>query len=917
MATAHGLRPARSRGPSSDDPVLISKITAPGLPSWLIPRLRLDALIESGAQGPLTTVVGPPGAGKTMAIALWASTRPAAAPLAWLTLDSYDNDPKTFWSYVVAALRQAGVPAPRLLPVPAHGQAVDHAFLLRLASGLAAQDPPVVLVLDDLHLITSAVILGGLSYVLRNAKDGLHLVVASRMDPLLPLHAYRLSGELAEVRTDDLAFRVPEAGALLDRSGIGLSGAAVELLTARTEGWVAGIRLAALSLDGHPDPEQFVKELGAEDSAITSYLVDEVLDTQPPPVRDLLLRTSILDSVSTELAAELAGEAAAALPELARRNAFVRPLGHGWYRYHSLFSSVLRLKLRNEANGQLPELNRQVAEWHRRHGQLAEAVRYAADSGDWQFTARVVVDERAMDRIIWPRGAGQSMVAAFQRMPAGGPWLRPEPWLVTAALAGAAEARGAAALAAAADLLRRRPADEEPAARLAAALIGSARARAAGHPAQARAAAQQAEAALRQLPEPDQARQLAVRAQVQLARGAAELLAGQLGAAQAAFAAGLAATSTLGATFERADGLGYLALLAALQGRFRQATALEAEAVAVNDRAAGGLAEQLHPAATLAVAAAAAEHNDLPRSHAQLRLADAALRVTPDRLLSAVGCLTAARCRLAEGRAGAARDLLSQAREGWPVPDWLDSRLLLLDSRVLVVLGDFRAARAAARQAAPGSPAAAAIASGYAGLAAGDHAAASRALELVPDAGDLSDPDRLAWLLLEAQLCYATGEGARGRLRLGQALRLSQREQLRQAVLLERGWLRRVLRLDPKLAQACHELTGPETPGITSLPRLAGAAGSGPAAGEAPRTSPPPAGEDLAGAPLPLIVEQPSEREREVLVHLADMLSTAEIASEMYISVNTVKTHLRSIYRKLAVAHRSEAVRRARQLRII
>ncbi len=912
MATAHGHRPARSRGPGAGDPVLISKITAPGIPPWLVPRLRLGALIEAGTHGPLTTVVGPPGAGKTMAIALWAAGRSRNGPLAWLTVDSYDNDPKAFWSYVVAALRQAGVPAPRLLPVPAHGQAVDHAFLLRLASGLAAQDPPVVLVLDDLHLISSAVILDGLSYVLRNAKEGLHLVVASRMDPLLPLHSYRLTGELTEVRADDLAFRAPEAGALLDRSGISLSGTAVELLTARTEGWAAGIRLAALSLDGHPDPEQFVKELDAEDSAITSYLVNEVLDTQPLPVRQLLLRTSILDSVSTELAAELAGEAAAALPELARRCAFVRPLGHGWYRYHSLFSSVLRLKLRNEAAGQLPDLNRQVAEWHRRHGQLAQAVRYAADSGDWQFTARVVVDELAIDQIINPRGAGQSMAATFQRMPDGGGWLRPEPWLVTAAVAGPGRARGDAALAAAADLLRRRPADEEPAARLAAALIGAARARADGDAAQARLAAQRAEAALRQLPEPGQARQPAARAQVQLARGVADLLAGQLGAAQAAFQAGLAATTTH-ATFERADCLGYLALLAALRGRFRQAVALEAEAATVNDRVAGGLAEQLHPAATLALAAAAAEHNELPRSHAQLRLADAALRVTPDRLLSAVGCLVAARCRLAEGRAGAARDLLSHARAGWPVPGWLDSRLLLLESRALVVLGDFPAALAAARR--PGPEPAAAIAFGYAGLAAGDDAAARRALELVPEDADLTDPDRLARLLLEAQLRYATGDGSGGRLWLAEALRLSQREQLRLTILLERGWLRGVLRLDPELAQACHELTGPGTPAITVAPRLAGPPG-GPAA-EALQAGPQAIGQDPAGLPRPLIVEQPSQREREVLLHLADMLSTAEIASEMYISVNTVKTHLRSIYRKLAVAHRSEAVRRARQLRII
>ena len=266
-----------------DDPILTSKITIPTLPDWVVPRPRVEKLIAAGARGPLTVVTGPPGAGKTMAIALWAASVSPDA-VVWITLDRYDNRPKVFWSYVVAALRGAAITVPRAMSAPIR-PAVDHGFLLRLASVLAARDTPVTMVLDDLHLVTEPAILDGLAYVLRNATPALHLVMSSRMDPLLPLHRYRLAGELTEVRADDLAFSVPESGALLAHHGITLSAAALKCLTGRTEGWAAGVRLAALSLDGHPDPEQFVKELDAEDSAITSYLVDEVLNAQPAAVR--------------------------------------------------------------------------------------------------------------------------------------------------------------------------------------------------------------------------------------------------------------------------------------------------------------------------------------------------------------------------------------------------------------------------------------------------------------------------------------------------------------------------------------------------------------------------------------------------------------------------------------------------------
>ena len=331
--------PARWPGVSAGVPVLASKITAPGVPGWAVPRPRITKLIAEGRRWcPLTVVIGPPGAGKTMALALWAAAEPG--PVAWVGLDDYDNRPRVFWSYLVAALRRSGVAVPGALPAAARGRPADHVFLLRLASAMAAQDPPVTLVVEDLYVLTDPRVLDGLDYVLRNAGPWLRLVASSRMDPLLPLHRYQLAGELAEIRASDLAFSTAEAGLLLARHGITLPADSLECLTRRTEGRAAGRRLAAISMDTHPDPDQFVKELAAEDSALTGYLLEEVLNAQPPEARELLLSTSILEQVSAEAATELAGSECAAgrgrlvpLPRVVRggatAQAAARPAGPG------------------------------------------------------------------------------------------------------------------------------------------------------------------------------------------------------------------------------------------------------------------------------------------------------------------------------------------------------------------------------------------------------------------------------------------------------------------------------------------------------------------------------------------------------------------------------------------------------------
>jgi LuxR family transcriptional regulator, maltose regulon positive regulatory protein len=746
--------------------------------------------------------------------------------------------------------------------------------------------------------VSEPTVLDGVSYLLRSAHPALHLVISSRMDPLLPLHRFRLAGDLTEIRASDLAFSVPESSLLLAHHDISLSRVAVQRLTQRTEGWAAGLRLAALSLDGHPDPEQFVKELEAEDSAVTSYLVDEVLNAQPAEVRNLLLRTSILDSVSTDLACEFTGDpnAPEMLNALARANAFVQPLGHGWYRYHSLFGAVLRLKLRSDCPDRMPGLHRQAARWYQRRGRLPEAVQHAADAGDWPLAAGIILDEVAIGQLIQPR-RDHLLTDVFRRMPRPVPSAQPQQLLMSAALELSDGARDLcdSSLAAAETGLDRLPAKDELPGRLAAALTRLAWARQAGDFDAAARAVDRAGALLRRLPPGQLAQHPGIRAQVLAGRGIAELWSDHLDDAVASFAAASAAACTQDSAFERADSLGYLALVKSLRGRLGHAAGLLAEAATAAESASGELAERPGAAAAVAAASVHLQRAQLHQAHNQLKLADAALRDTPDRLISAVAWLVAAQLRLAQGRPAAAAEMIQRASQGWQPPHWLEFRLTLLRSRACAAAGDVQAAViAAGRAGVRTGPAAVTLA--HARLVAGDHQGARQALGAAHERTAGADDDSLAASLVEARLSYETGDPARGRRALERALRLARPEQLRLPFAMERAWLRPVLRSDPELALAYRELLEPglvsQAPGLT------------------------PAGVP-DGPPAPPVIEALSDREREVLQHLAGMLSTVEIAGEMYISVNTVKTHLRSIYRKLSVAHRGEAVRRARQLKLL
>jgi ATP/maltotriose-dependent transcriptional regulator MalT len=802
MASNAAKRPVTGAGrPAEDasDPVLAAKLTAPAVPVWAVARPRISELIASDR--PLTVVTGPPGAGKSMALALWAATDPG--PVAWVTLDDYDSRPRVFWSNVIAALHQAGIRLPKAPSAASRGQAVDHAFLLRLASALAASDRPVRLVLDDLHLLARPELLAGLDYVLRHAQPVLRLVVSSRMDPLLPLLRYRLTGELAEIRAADLAFSPAEAGQLMAQHGCTLSPASLDCLIERTEGWAAGIRLAALSVGTHPDPEQFIKQLSADDSTLAGYLVGEVLNLQPPGVREMLLSTSILDRVSAAAAGELLDDeqAGQSLPELAETNSFVQPLGDGWYRYHTLFAEMLRLQLRREHPDRIALLHQRAARWYERNGLLTDAVQHAAEAGDWPLAADMLIDGLAMAEIL-ERPGGRSLADGLARMPHGDTWTELRPALVAAAMAWAAGryARSIASLRTAENILICLPAGQEVTSRLAAAMIRFAAARRAGDLPVAMAAAARADALIDMVPGEILTRHPEARARVLLGRGVVELWSGRFDDAVSVLDA--AAGVSAGHEPERSACLGYLALAEALGGRLDRAATLAGQAMAPGP-ADGALAPTRYPspAALLALAWAHAERGERPEAGEFLNQLDAALGDRPDKLLGALACLAAA--HLVDERT--ARQMVARARVGWTVPPWLEQRLARIEPRLPA--GDTRAAR--------GGP-----------------------------------PSAIA-------------------------------------------------RARPR------PVPGP-APARPAYPPAPGSSQSRPSPGQAGPAQTP-----------PLIVEELSEREREVLRRAAELLSNSELASEMFISVNTVKTHLRSIYRKLQASHRREAVRRARQLELI
>jgi LuxR family transcriptional regulator, maltose regulon positive regulatory protein len=906
---------------SGQDVLLATKLHVPRPQPGFVPRPRLvEALGEGLARGRVL-VCAPAGFGKTALLADWA--RNDGRPVAWLGLDGGDSDPARFWRYVVAALDRArpGLAA-RVGPPPPHS---FEGLVTVLINELAADPGPdeVLLVLDDYHLVDSGPVHQSVTFLLENLPPGLRVVVSGRASPPLPLARLRARGLLAELRAAELRFTPQEAAALLgEAAGAALPAPAMAALVARTEGWAAGLQLAALSLRGQADPAGFTAAFSGSHRFVLDYLTDEVLAGQPGPVRAFLLDTSVLERLSGALCDAVTGRAGsqAMLEDIERAGLFLVPLDEvrGWWRYHHLFADLLHARLQAEQPGRVPALHRAAAAWCDEHHLADDAVRHALAAGDAAWAARLV--ERNVEDLL-----GRSEGATLRR------WLsslsaesvRDRPRLSLAQAYGAAQAFQLEALEALLDDAERAFAvsGEEPyeastgrpdsvLANVPAgiAFLRASLARLRGDVALAAGYNRQA---LAQLGEDDWLMRSFVRWNV----AATDWLGGRLGPAERGLAEVLAARRAAGEFFgdflamRVCYDLGQVQCargnLDAALATYRQAldTAGESSQTALTGLAHVGLAQVLY------------ERNELTAA-----LDHATRGVTLCRQLAftpplATGLAIVARIRHAHGDAAGAREAMAEAGrvELSPQVVALLNPVPSQRARLLLAQGDVPAATQWTAAAGlspddepdyPREPAYLVLARVL--LAQNDPGPALTLLQRLLDAaarqgrvGSIIEIQALRALALAVGGDHASALGG-----LTEALTLASAHGYVR-VLADEGAPMRALLTQLSAARPGQQHAARRIdPGyLAALLRACGQAGAAPP-GRAAAT-PPGLAESLTG------------RELEVLRLIAAGKSNQRIAHDLVVALDTVKKHVTHILGKLGAANRTEAVARARQLGLI
>lgn len=877
------------------DPFLRTRIALPTKPATYLRRRRLLRHLDRALGTPLTLVNGPAGAGKTLLAADWAAG--LGEPVAWLTVEAGDQRPGVFWAYVLQALRTSGALAPGAVGSPAEATGVDRGLLATLAAELDARGRPVLLVLDEYDRVTATEVAEQLEFVLHHAGRAFHLVLVTRTEPLLPLHRYRAAGELTEIRAAELAFTPEEAAELLALHGLGVSRPAARALVDRTRGWAAGLCLSALAARESADPERYLKAFEADRSTIADFLLAEVLGGQTAKTQDVLLRTSVLERFSPDLANALTGrtDAEPILVGLHRANAFVEHLGHSWYRLHPLFGEILRAHLRVRLPGLEPELHRRAARWLRRRGFLPEALAHGAAAYDWDFTAGALVDELAIGRLFTGLPS-DDLTRLFSAM---GPEARsPATDLVRAArdLARCDLDRGLTRLRRAEERLAPEvsapasgAAPDRAVAQLSCALLEALAARLTGCPPRAEQAARAADELRRAVPAHllDEHPELPALLLTHL--GSARLWAGRFAEARAALTAVAGAPGGACTLLPRKESMGHLALLDYLNGWPGRAERKALAAVSETERAgmpqpAGSGIERL------VLAAVAVDRHELDRAQALLDETASLRSAVRDPVPAAGRALVAARLLLVRGKARAAVEAADPAVPAVVASPWAAGHEALVASAAQLAEGRPDEAAEALRGVPGGQPAWAVEAAAIQ-LAAGRPEAAVDLLDGIHGQGPTGPAVTVRAALVRAGAAEEAADTATARRLVAQALLDARRERLRRPFLDAGAWLRPLLATPPLNGLAAGWLTpGPPRRGDQSGPE--------------PLSSPPVAGE-LSG------------RERDVLDRLAGMMSAEEIAADLRVSVNTVKTHLKSVYRKLAVNRRGDAVRRARDLGLL
>ena len=874
-----------------------TKLSRPRLPPGVVARPNVDALIDAGTLGPLTLVSAGAGWGKTLTTAAWAAGAPETLPVAWVSLDPTDNQPRAFWSCVVGALRASGAvasdnPLAGLVP----GLGPEGESLHRLVAGLEQLPGPVVLVLDDFHLIDDAAVLDGVAALLREPVPQLRLVLLTRADPALALHRLRVAGDLVEVRSADLALTVADAAVLVANDGVVLRAGDAELLVERTEGWPAGLRLAALFLT-RDQPGHRAADFGGDDHAVVEFLAEEVLARHPPDVQRFLLRTSVVERLNASLAEELTDETRGQqlLEDLAASNTFVVGLGPGrtWFRYHALLRQMLRHRLSVESPDVVPDLHRRAAHWFSDHGEPLEALRHAAEAQDWGLMGRLLVTQ-ALPLALSAERAGLGL--ALARIPTQQLTSSPE-----LALAAATRLFLANRFADMRPHLSRAEAqlgagdpDVVAGTRIALLLFSMAVSRVMGDNDAVMASAVGAldELASRGVALPAAGE---YRATALANLGTGQLWSGRLGEAEQTLAEGLVEADGTGLDASRVNMLSHLALAAAVSGRLQTAQRLAAQATGIVDER--GWAPLVQAAtAHLALAIVHLQRNEMDEALGALGVARAVAVL--DRAPAFAVALFQIRVDAARGRVEAARAQLARLHgdlAGWRPPGLLVLWLRVTEAEVDLAAGDPAAALERVRLDRPEEAddplVSERLLRARALLEMADVRGMTDVLAPLHEA-DLGPRASVELWVLTALAAHRLREDRRAGEALHRALTLAAPEGIRRPFV---AWGQEPM---PRLlahVKAVH-------PGVRSFVEELEA--DDPSRIEMSRS--------VAAQDISL-----TDRELSVLQYLPSMQTYPEIAAQLFVSVNTVKSHLRHLYAKLEVVNRRQAVIRARELGLL
>ncbi|MGC1751912.1 MAG: LuxR C-terminal-related transcriptional regulator [Trebonia sp.] len=866
-------------------------------PPRLIDRGDLLAALDDAAASKVTIISAPAGSGKTSLLRAWADRPGQPRRLAIVQVRRDQQDAQVFCLALLDAVRHArgapgGAAAPAATPDFKAPAMVD-----RVLAELAKAGRDIMLVIEDLHELRSPETFGQLTRLLTSLPAGVHALLTTRRDLPLRLHQLRLAGELAEIRAADLRFTEHETRQLLAASGLTLSDAGVTLLHQRTEGWAAGLRLAALSLAGHPDPERFVADFSGTNRAVAEYLIAEMLERQPGDVEDLLLRTCLLDRVNGELADLLTGRPGSdrILLQLEDANAFVLSLDpeRTWFRYHHLFGDLLRLELRRTLPDQVPALHRRAAGWFSEHGQAIDAIRHTQAAGDWSDAARLLADHSFSLTL---DGYAQTMDALTRAFPPGED--HPELALVRAGtdLVQGRLDEAAAHLAVAETYTGTAPPDRQHRLRVAIASLQLSLARRRGHLAGVVEQVRFLGSPVTGQSDEDIALDSDLRAVALMNLGTVEAWSLALPDAERHLREGAALARQIDRPYLEASCLAQLAFASKIHS-FATTQQRCREAIALAERHGWGTEPVIAPAlvtltSTMVWTGEFAEAERWLRRTTQAVQADTG----PDiRLLlhQTAGMLRACRGRgleaLEEFRA--AERLQSRLAGPHALANQVTGWLVATQAR-LGMTGEARATLGALDDERAGSGeignARAVIC-----LADGDPAAA---LAAVRDVLDGSAPVIGYVTMVEARLIAGLAHRELGDRRAANqaaecALALAEADRL--VLPFAMTGSRELLEALPGHETAHAALRA------DILDVLRGASV--------------PVNDDR----VPEQAEELSPGELKVLRYLPTNLSRPEIAAELSVSVNTVSTHIRSIYAKLQVADRSAAVQRARELRLL